>query len=258
MTSHATIENPPSRGRSTARKVGALLAVSVLVVGLGACANSTGDNESGHPAAQGAPAGSSRTTPPATPTATAEPTATSSPTRKVVQVSGDDGSEPKAPTRKRELPVPTRTPSPAPVPAKVFSVKPRTNTSTARARLVGLTTARGQGSETVTFRFAGTEVVPKYEVRYVDVVRAHPEDDPIAVEGNAYLEVSFKLTNPNVRGRLAVPPDLTPGQPQVREILLVHNVAGSLKFGVGVTRRAQFRLHETKGRASLVLEVRDR
>ncbi|GAA2755814.1 AMIN-like domain-containing (lipo)protein [Actinopolymorpha rutila] len=247
MTSHENVEIPPSRGRSTGRKACALLAVSVLAVGLGACSNSSGDTEFGRPAAQGAPAGPPRANPAATPTATP----THSP--KVEQVSGDDKSGPKAPSR--ELPAPA---SPTPVPAKVYSLKPRTNTSTARARLVGLTAARGRGAETVTFRFAGTEVVPKYEVRYVDVVRAHPEDDPIAMEGNAYLEVSFKLTNPNIRGRLAVPPDLTPGQPQVREILLVHNVAGSLKFGVGVTRRAEFRLHENKGKASLVLEVRDR
>jgi hypothetical protein len=258
VTSHDNIENPLSRNRNTGRKVSALLAASVLAVGLGACSNLSGAMEPGHPAAQGAPAGASRPTPPASTPATPEPTPTSSPTRKVEQVSGDGRSEPKVPARKGELPVPTGKPSSTPVPAKVFSVKPRTNTSTARARLVGLTTARAQGSETVTFRFADTKVVPKYEVRYVDVVRAHPEDDPIAVEGNAYLEVSFELTNPNVRGRLAVPPDLTPGQPQVREILLVHNVAGSLKFGVGVTRRAEFRLHENKGQASLVLEVRDR
>lgn len=250
MTSHAYVEKSPSPALTTGRKVCALLAVSVLAVGLGGCSNSSGDNDAGRPAAQGAP----RAAAPATPESTATPT----PTPKVRQVSENNGSEPQAPTRRREVPAPTTAPSPAPVPPRVFSVKPRTNTSTARARLVGLTAARGSGVETVTFRFADTKVVPKYDVRYVDVVRAHPEDDPIAMEGNAYLEVSFKLTNPNVSGRLAVPPDLTPGQPQVREILLVHNVAGSLKFGVGVTRRAEFRLHETRGQASLVLEVRDR
>ncbi|MET9022270.1 hypothetical protein ABZV93_20045 [Actinopolymorpha sp. NPDC004070] len=247
MISHENIETPPSRGRSAGEKVCALLAVSVLAVGLGACSNSSGDMEAGRPAST-----------PATPTATPEPTATPTSSVRVRQVSKDDESEPKAPPRRREQPAPTTAPSPEPVPPRVFSVKPRTNTSTARARLVGLTTARGRGMESVTFRFADTKVVPRYEVRYVDVVRAHPEDDPIAVEGNAFLEVSFKLTNPNVSGRLAVPSDLTPGQPQVREILLVHNVAGSLKFGVGVNRRAEFRLHENKGEASLVLEVRDR
>ncbi|MFD2079188.1 hypothetical protein SAMN05421678_102455 [Actinopolymorpha cephalotaxi] len=241
---------------TSGRKVCALLAVSVLAVGLGACSNSSGDQEAGRPAAQGAPA-TPRATASATPTATPTPTAAPTPSAKVRQVSGNDDSEQKTPPR-RDLPAPTTAPSPVPVPPRVYSVKPRTNTSTARARLVGLTTARGRGSETVTFRFAGTEVVPKYDVRYVDVVRAHPEDDPIAVEGNAYLQVSFKLTNPNVSGRLAVPPDLSPGQPQVRQILLVHNVAGSLTFGVGLDHRAEFRLHESKGKASLVLEVRDK
>ncbi len=254
-------ENALSRDGSTGRKVCALMAAALLAVGLGACSNSSGDKESGRPAGQGAPAApraaAPASTPTATPTATPEPTTTPTPPAKVQQVSGDD-AESKTPTRKRALPAPTTAPSPVPVPPRVFSVKPRTNTSTTRARLVGLTTARGNGMESVTFRFADTDVVPKYDVRYVDVVRAHPEDDPIAMEGNAYLEVSFKLTNPNVAGRLAVPPDLSPGQPQVREILLVHNVAGSLKFGVGVTRRAEFRLHESKGQASLVLEVRDR
>ncbi|WP_020576112.1 AMIN-like domain-containing (lipo)protein [Actinopolymorpha alba] len=139
---------------------------------------------------------------------------------------------------------------------KEFAEQPLEQQSSAKARLVGLDAGRGKGVETVTFTFADTKVLPSYRVAYVDAIRAHPEDDPIPMEGKAFLEVSFSLTNPNTRGRLAVPPDLAPDQPLVKSILLARNLAGSLGFGVGLEKRSAFRVRELHNPTRLIVEVR--
>lgn len=139
-----------------------------------------------------------------------------------------------------------------------FAKTPIRHESDAKARLVGLTADESGDIEQVTFTFADTKVLPKYTVNYVDVVRAHPEDDPIAVEGNAFLEVGFKLTNPNTDGRMAVAPDLRPDLPLVKEMLLVENLGGSLRFAVGLDDQAEFRVRPLESPTRLVVEVRKR
>lgn len=140
-----------------------------------------------------------------------------------------------------------------------FARTPIRHESAAKARLVGLDAGEGDdGIEQVTFTFADTKVLPKYNVGYVDVVRAHPEDDPIAVSGSAFLEVGFKLTNPNTEGRMAVEPDQRPDLPLVKEMLLVENLGGSLRFAVGLDSDAEFRVRPLDSPTRLVVEVRKR
>lgn len=148
--------------------------------------------------------------------------------------------------------------------AESFGDKPVQHRSTARARLVDLTAetgdpvAGGGHTEKVTFTFDGTEVLPKYQVGYVETVRSHPEDDPIGMTGNAFLQVDFELTNPNVRGRLAIPPDLQPGLPLTKELLVVRNIGGTLRFGVGLDEHVDFRTYTEKSPTRLVVEVREK
>lgn len=139
-----------------------------------------------------------------------------------------------------------------------FGEKPQGNRSDAAARLVDLRVGRGDGVERLVFTFADTDVLPKYRVRYVDAVRAHAEDDPIPVRGTAYLEVSFSLTNPNTKGRLAVPADLEPEQPLIKQTVLARNVGRELGFGVGLAKRAEFRTKELYEPTRLIVEVRSR
>jgi hypothetical protein len=140
--------------------------------------------------------------------------------------------------------------------SKAFAESPRGNDSDASARLVGLDAKQSSGVESMTFTFADTKVLPKYLVKYVDAVRQHPEGDPVALPGSAFLQVGFALTNPNTHGRLSVPPDVAPAQPLVKEILLVRNLDGDLAFGVGLDRRAPFRVRELSEPTRLVVEVR--
>jgi hypothetical protein len=139
-----------------------------------------------------------------------------------------------------------------------FAESPVGNESDASARLVGLKADTGDDVETVTFTFADTDVLPEFQVSYIDALRAHPEDEPLPLSGNAVLEVEFSLTNPNTKNRLAVRPDLTPGHPQIKEVLLARNLGGSLTFGVGLERRAPFRATQLSNPTRLVVEVRTR
>jgi hypothetical protein len=49
---------------------------------------------------------------------------------------------------------------------------------------------------------------------------------------------------------------VAPAQPLVKEILLVRNLDGDLAFGVGLDRRAPFRVRELSEPTRLVVEVR--
>jgi len=136
-----------------------------------------------------------------------------------------------------------------------FSERTVSNQSTASARLVELKAKRGDDTETVTFTFADTEVLPKYRVHYVDALRSHPEDDPLPLAGNAVLQVEFRLTNPNTDNRMAVQPNINLDQPQIKQVLLARNVGGSLIFGIGLENRAAFRVQELSEPSRLVVEV---
>ncbi|GAB3425497.1 AMIN-like domain-containing (lipo)protein [Flindersiella endophytica] len=156
-------------------------------------------------------------------------------------------------------PEPTTSATPADAaelaPPAEYSDRPRGNDSTAEARLVGVDAGKGRGSETVTFSFDGKGKLPKYHVEYTDVVRLYPDEEPIPVNGNAYLVVSFELTDPNQAGKLSFPPSIQAGQPQIQEVLLYDNLARSLKFAIGLERKTRFRVLTPKDPSRLVVEI---
>jgi hypothetical protein len=129
--------------------------------------------------------------------------------------------------------------------------------------VVGLVTLAGAGCGRVTVRGAdsasdNTQATQVSTDHGSKVIRDHPEDDPLPLEGNAYLQVGFALTNPNTQGRLSVPVDLPVGQPQIKEVLLARNVGGDMSFGIGLQRKAVFRVTELSKPTRLVVEVRTR
>lgn len=158
-----------------------------------------------------------------------------------------------APTREQTSATPTKALKLAP-PAE-YSDQPRGNDSNAEARLAGVDAGQGKGSETVTFSFQGEGKLPKYHVEYTDVVRMYPDEEPVPVNGNAYLVVSFELTDPNQAGKLSFPPSLQVGQPQIQEVLLYDNLARSLKFAIGLESKTRFRVLTPKDPTRLVIEV---
>lgn len=174
-------------------------------------------------------------------TATAEPSRTS------------EAGQPASTKQPTTSATPTKAPELAP-PAE-YSDRPRGNESNAEARLVDVEAGRGKNSETVTFAFDGGGKLPKYHVEYTDVVRLYPDDEPVPVNGNAFLVVSFELTDPNQAGKLSFPPSIQVGQPQIQEVLLYDNLARSLKFAIGLDSRTRFRVLTPNGNDRLVVEI---
>ncbi|HEY6738264.1 MAG TPA: hypothetical protein VI076_05390 [Actinopolymorphaceae bacterium] len=178
-----------------------------------------------------------------------------------VEESADPSAAPSSAPRKGGASTIVKSAPPSPTaertpPPKEFERRRVRVESAATARLVGLDVDKAGGVERVTFTFADTEVLPTYDVHFVEAVRAHPEDDPIAVNGEAFLEVGFAFTDPNTKGRLGVDPGMRPDQPLVKETLLVENLGGSLRFAIGLDHRARFRAVELDEPTRLVVEVR--
>jgi len=144
------------------------------------------------------------------------------------------------------------------VPAERFATGPRAHRSKAEAKLVDVGLGKGKGVETVTFTFDGGDALPQYQMVYRDAVRLHPHDDPIPVEGEAFLIVSYELTDPNQAGRLAFSPRIHAGPEhrQIAEVLLFDNLAGSLRFAIGVHEKAPFRLQTLQDPSRLVVEIK--
>lgn len=139
-------------------------------------------------------------------------------------------------------------------PAKAFEEQPRAHDTDTSARLIGVVVEERDGWEELTFTFDSAEV-PTYAVSYVDAVRPHEEADPVPLEGGAFLQVEFSATDPSTDGQMTVPSDLRPEQAQLKEILLVQNLGGELRFGVALAARVGFHVQELESPTRLVVQV---
>jgi hypothetical protein len=116
-----------------------------------------------------------------------------------------------------------------------------------------VTVTEGPDSDTVTFAFAGG-TVPGYEVRYVDAVR-RGEDDVVPLDGDAALEIAFVDTAPGAGGATADGVVTNQSYPldAVRQVVLVENLAGTVRFGIGLAARTPFRVVVTPDALTLEL-----
>jgi len=113
------------------------------------------------------------------------------------------------------------------------------------AELVAVRTGRHSGFERVVFEFRGP--TPGYLIRYVPEVTLGESDEAVRLPGRAFLQVSFlqarahQLDDPNV-GTFEGPETRTPGYPVMRQLTLANDWEGEVRFGVGLTRKAGFRV----------------
>ncbi len=126
--------------------------------------------------------------------------------------------------------------------------------------VVDVRTARQDGYDRVVVELAGTGA-PGWSVRYVDRPTADGSGAPVAVAGDAFLQVSLRGVGlpadtgvPAFAGRVAAT-----GTTQVREVVVgpvLEGVAGSY-VGISGARRP-FRVFALAAPPRLVLDVRDR
>ena len=113
------------------------------------------------------------------------------------------------------------------------------------AELVAVRTGRHSGFERVVFEFRGP--APGYLIRYVPKVTLGESDETVRLPGRAFLQVSFlqarahQLDDPNV-ATFDGPETLTPRYPVMRQLTMANDWEGEVRFGVGLTRKAGFRV----------------
>jgi hypothetical protein len=107
----------------------------------------------------------------------------------------------------------------------------------------------------VVFRFSSH--VPGYNVNYVPEVRADPSDEPISLEGNAFMIVAMHSVASGQVGAPPAPQDRqTPRFPELREIAGAGDFEGVVSFGLGLTAESGFRVFTLTNPDRLVVDVR--
>lgn len=157
-------------------------------------------------------AATSTAAPTATRTATAAPT-TAAPTPTVAPPTNSPGS----------------TPSPACAPLTG-------GTPLGPTRLVAIRAAHNPGFDRLVFEFSAP-VVPEYRIELASTF-AGPSGLPVRVDGNAFFSVRFAADGHTDAGQRSFPqPDpFRVGLIVVREVKVVEDFEGVLRFGVGMER----------------------
>jgi hypothetical protein len=107
----------------------------------------------------------------------------------------------------------------------------------------------------VVFRFSSR--VPGYNVNYVPEVTADPSDEPIPLEGNAFMIVAMHSVASGQVGAPPAPQDRqTPRFPELREIAGAGDFEGVVSFGLGLTAESGFRVFTLTNPDRLVVDVR--
>lgn len=142
-------------------------------------------------------------------------------------------------------------------PATEFSSDPVVVRGAEAGQLVAVSAESADGVDRLSFQFSGA--APGYRVEAVPRVTAGPEGEVVDVSGESFLQVAFSSTTPNADGAIAegVPTNTDLTLPSLRQIVLTYNLAGDLRFGVGVDGPAPtFRVVPLTDPTRLVLEVR--
>jgi hypothetical protein len=111
--------------------------------------------------------------------------------------------------------------------------------------LVAVRTGLHPGFERVVFEFRGGPI--GYHIQYVPEVTWGESDEVVRLPGRAFLQVSFQYASahqfddPNVK-TYDGPQTLTPGYPVMRQVTLASDWEGELRFGIGLARKAGFRV----------------
>src|SRR5215217_2777817 len=114
------------------------------------------------------------------------------------------------------------------------------------AKLAAVRTGSHPGYDRVVFEFEGTKV-PAYRIGYVrEITLGETDDQFLTLQGDALIEVTFQGTaSDDYRpGTQTMPDKLTPALPQVRQLGLAEDWEGVVRVGIGLDRRAGFRVLE--------------
>ncbi len=106
----------------------------------------------------------------------------------------------------------------------------------------------------VVFNFSSH--VPGYNVSYVPAVTTDPSDQPVLLQGGAFLSVAMHSVASAQVGAPAAPQDRqTPLFAELREIAGAGDFEGTVSFGLGLTVQSGFRVFTLTNPDRLVVDV---
>jgi hypothetical protein len=106
----------------------------------------------------------------------------------------------------------------------------------------------------VVFNFSSH--VPGYNVNYVPAVTADPSDDPVQLQGGAFLTVAMHSVASAQVGAPAAPQGRqTPLFAELREVAGAGDFEGTVSFGLGLTAQSGFRVSTLTNPDRLVIDV---
>jgi hypothetical protein len=164
-------------------------------------------------------------------------------------------------------PVTVATPTTAPVAPRpsprspdppTWSTSPRVTPETdPAAQLTGIRSAQHAAFDRVVFQFRGR--VPGYDVRYLPAVTQDPSDQPIPLQGRAFIRVVLRgaSTSPGPGGG-PVPSlvgTITPGFQSLKQVKAAGDFEHYLTFGIGLDDRVGFRVFTLTDPFRVVIDI---
>jgi len=159
---------------------------------------------------------------------------------------------------------PTATPGPVATPEPTFhggrervegSLGIREGTPPPIGMLVDVRAAEHEGYDRIVFEFEGPP--PDYRVEYVENPTQCGSGQPVNIEGNAVLAVSFEPTNAHTEAgepTLAFQ-SISPGLPSIVEAVQTCDFEAHVTWVVGLTAQMDFRVTEAEDPLRLAVDI---
>lgn len=150
---------------------------------------------------------------------------------------------------------PAAKPKPPSGPAFRTAAISGTHSGQPTTRLVGIQTSRQDGYDRVEFTF--DRAAPSWRVAYTSAIR-DGAGRHVALQGRALLAVAFQPAQAHQRGGASSfgPRSRTPGYDSLRQVRLVSDIEGQVRFGLGLDARSGFRVLEVSTPPRVIVDVR--
>lgn len=150
---------------------------------------------------------------------------------------------------------PAAAPEPPAGPAFRTAAVSETHSGRPTARLVGIRTSRQDGFDRIEFTFDGAP--PGWRVGYTSAIR-DGAGRRVALRGGAQLVVAFQPAQAHWQGGASSfgARSRTPGYDSLRQVSLVGDIEGRVRFGLGLDARVGFRVFEATTPSRIIVDLR--